>query len=488
MAIKEINKKFQKLVLAGGILIILIFLALSLGLSIRHKNLLINQLNSSAEGMFDSILFTRRWNADYSGVYVLKDKGVTSNPFLENPDIRTIDGKVYTLRNPAMMTREISEYARDSDEFTYHITSLKLTNPANEPDEWERQALQAFEREIDKVTKLDTLQGRKVFRLMRPLKYETGCTGCHSKQGYQLGDIRGGISVAIPFDKISAELKLNQWIMIVLSVLIILVLSLVLYFFVWRLVNQLIVLNEQKNEFLGIAAHDLRNPLGVIMGYSQLLLEGLFGFLDEKQTKFVSAIRKSSNTMHNLINDLLDTSKIESGKLGLNVQETDLISLCRENVELNSAMAKKKRIQLHFEYDENIPKVMLDPDKIDQVLNNLITNAIKFSYPDTTIRVSLSKNEHNVLIEVQDEGQGVPENELDTIFKSFSKSSVRSTGGEKSTGLGLAIVRKIVEGHHGSIRVESEVGKGSIFYVYLPIEKNNDCTWIEKITGNCEKD
>jgi len=469
MIVKEVNKKFQKLVLVGGILIILIFLVVSLGLSIRHENLLINQLNSSAEGMFSSILFTRRWNADYNGVYVLKDKGVTSNPFLENPDIRTIDGKVYTLRNPAMMTREISEYTKELDEFTYHITSLKLTNPANEPDEWERQALQVFERGIPRVTTIDTLNGRQVFRLMRPLKYETGCTGCHSKQGYQLGDIRGGISVAIPFDKISAELKLNHWIMIVLSVFIILVLSLVLYFFVWRMVNQLIVLNRQKNEFLGIAAHDLRNPLGVIMGYSQLLLEGLFGFLNEKQTKFVSAIRKSSNTMHNLINDLLDTSKIESGKLVLNVQETELISLCRENVELNSALAEKKRIQLHFDYDENIPKIMLDSQKIDQVLNNLIVNAIKFSYPDTNIRVRLSKNEHNVLIVVQDEGQGIPENELGTIFKAFNKSSVKSTGGEKSTGLGLAIVRKIVEGHKGSIRIESEVGKGSTFFVSLPI-------------------
>lgn len=469
MAIKEITKTFQKFVLVSGILIIFIFLALSLGLSIRYKNLLINQLSSSANGMFNSIFFTRRWNANYNGVYVLKDKGVESNPFLENPDIRSVDGKVYTLRNPAIMTREISEYAKESDEFTYHITSLKLINPANKPDEWERQALLAFERGIPKETAIDTLNGRKVFRLMRPLKYETECVKCHSRQGYQIGDIRGGISVAIPFEKLSAELKVNQWITIWLSVSLILVLCFILYFFVWRSVNQLIVLYRQKNEFLGIAAHDLRNPLGIIMGYSQLLLDSICGVLNEKQTKFISAIRKSSNTMHNLINDLLDISKIESGKLQLNMQETDLISLCRQNIELNSTISEKKRIKIHFYYDENIPQIMIDPQKIEQVLNNLITNAIKFSHPDTNIYIRLSRNEHNVLIEVKDEGQGIPENEIDTIFKPFSKSSVLSTGGEKSTGLGLAIVRKIVEGHRGSIWVESEVGKGSTFFVKLPI-------------------
>ncbi len=111
---------------------------------------------------------------------------------------------------------------------------------------------------------------------------------------------------------------------------------------------------------------------------------------------------------------------------------------------------------------------MIDPAKINQVLNNLITNAIKFSSPESAVEVSLTKSGDDAIISVKDQGQGIPAKEIDKLFNPFQRTSVRTTGGEDSTGLGLAIVRKIVVGHKGKVWVESEVGVGSTFYVAIP--------------------
>ena len=227
-------------------------------------------------------------------------------------------------------------------------------------------------------------------------------------------------------------------------------------------------LNEVKNQFIGVAAHDLRNPLQVIDGYSQILLERHFGELTPEQHKFISVIRKNSDFMLNLITDLLYISKIEAGKLQLELQETDLLALLERNVELNRLMAERKQIDILFTRREDLPALVIDAPKIEQVLNNLISNGIKFSHPGTTVEVLASRREREVVVSVRDEGQGVPANEIDRLFVPFENISVKSTGGEQSTGLGLAIVKRIVEGHGGRIWVESEVGAGSNFSFSLP--------------------
>ncbi len=228
-------------------------------------------------------------------------------------------------------------------------------------------------------------------------------------------------------------------------------------------------LNEEKNRFLGIAAHDLRNPLNAIQMYSEFLSDEASEVLTPEQLEFVSIIHSSSQFMLRLVNDLLDVAKIESGKLELNLARTDLIDLIRHNVTLNNTMASKKNISIDFHYDQDIPVVLVDTAKIEQVLNNLIVNAIKFSNPGSVINVKVARSGKEAVISVKDQGQGIPDGEIDKLFKPFQRTSVRSTGGEDSTGLGLAIVRKIVMGHQGRVWVESEVGKGSTFYVALPL-------------------
>ncbi len=229
-------------------------------------------------------------------------------------------------------------------------------------------------------------------------------------------------------------------------------------------------LNEQKNQFLGMAAHDLRSPLGLILAYSNFLSEQTSSMLNESQAKFLSVIQLSSKFMLGLINDLLDISKIESGKLQLNLEKMDLLLLIKRNVELNNFLANKKQIAISLKCDKTIPEIIIDSAKVEQVFNNLISNAIKYSYPSTKVEINIEKTDHDVIISVIDQGQGIPTEELGKLFEPFEKTSVRATGGEKSTGLGLAIVKKIIEGHQGKIWTESDVGKGSKFHFTLPLK------------------
>ncbi len=228
-------------------------------------------------------------------------------------------------------------------------------------------------------------------------------------------------------------------------------------------------LNEEKNRFLGIAAHDLRNPLNAIQIYSEFLLDEAADALNQEQMGFVSIIHSSSRFMLQLVNDLLDVAKIESGKLELELANTDLIGLIERNLVLNNAMASKKQIRHTFDHDDHIPNIQIDAAKIEQVLNNLITNALKFSSSGSVINVNLVRTDDEVILSVKDQGQGIPANDLDKLFKPFQRTSVKTTDGEESTGLGLAIVRKIVLGHKGRVWVESEVGRGTTFYVALPL-------------------
>jgi diguanylate cyclase (GGDEF)-like protein len=146
---------------------------------------------------FTQILITRKWNASFGGVYVEKKAGVESNPYLKNPEVTLEDGRIFTLRNPAFMTREISEIAENEGLFRFHITSLDPLNPKNGPDDFERVELVAFgERNRSEASRLEMRDGRTFFRYMAPLWAEASCLACHAEQGYKVGDLRGGISVS----------------------------------------------------------------------------------------------------------------------------------------------------------------------------------------------------------------------------------------------------------------------------------------------------
>jgi len=237
--------------------------------------------------------------------------------------------------------------------------------------------------------------------------------------------------------------------------------------------DQLRELNNQKNEFLGMAAHDLRNPIAVIQNASLILSRYSSENLSGKQKEFLRKIHDTSKFMLELLNNLLDISKIEAGKLDLGITKNNYPDFVRKNVEFNGFFATEKDISIDLVLSNEIPPIDFDQNKIEQVLNNLISNAIKYSHPHTTITIEVLKEKAFVVTKVIDQGQGIPQDELSHVFKAFQKTSTKPTAGEKSTGLGLAIVKKIVEGHQGEIGVESEVGKGSTFFFKLPLLDTN---------------
>lgn len=224
--------------------------------------------------------------------------------------------------------------------------------------------------------------------------------------------------------------------------------------------------NELKNKFIGMAAHDLRNPLASIRGFSEILLEGE---LSEEQRDFLTIINTNSSHMLKLVHDLLDVSVIESRKLELDLQPVSLGTLVRERIAVFKGLAQHKGSRLVATMGNDETDVcQLDIGRGIQVIDNLLSNAIKFSPPDSTISVTEQIDNQHVCISVKDEGPGLSEEDQTSMFQDFKKLSAKPTGDESSTGLGLAIVKRIVEAHKGEIRVESELGKGANFIFRLP--------------------
>jgi two-component system, OmpR family, sensor kinase len=228
--------------------------------------------------------------------------------------------------------------------------------------------------------------------------------------------------------------------------------------------------HQQKNEFLAMAAHDLRNPLGIILNYSEFLEDVSGPHLDEEHREFITIIKAMTEFMVRLLDNLLDVSHFESGQLIMDLKPAGLTELVRHNVALNQVLSAKKQIRMVFHAGAELPPVRLDRGKIEQVLNNLLSNAIKFSHPDTQVTVSLARENQFAVVTIADQGQGIPNEDIEKLFKPFSRTRVKSTGGESSTGLGLSIVRGIVEAHGGTVQVESRVGTGTVFQVRLPLD------------------
>lgn len=228
-------------------------------------------------------------------------------------------------------------------------------------------------------------------------------------------------------------------------------------------------LDGEKNRFLGMAAHDLRNPLAVIQGYASALRALTADRLVEQELAMLARLESTAEFMLELVEDLLDLSQIESGLLELDVRPVDPVELVGIHAERARLLGRAKEIAIEVTSTATRSEMQVDPRRMGQVLDNLIGNAIKFSSPGTTVRLRVEdRPAGGVVLVVVDCGPGIPPDELAAIFRPFHRTSVRSTGGEKSTGLGLAIVHRIVEEHGGRISVESEVGTGTIFRVEVP--------------------
>ncbi len=224
-------------------------------------------------------------------------------------------------------------------------------------------------------------------------------------------------------------------------------------------------LNEEKSTFLGIAAHDLRNPLGVILGYAEMLRDEEFSRTEtaEMAGKVVTAAER----VRDLVAGLIEVSAAEAGRVSLERRPCDLLGLTRRVVEAHVASAERKAIGIRI---EGTPVVVTgDPGAIQQVVENVVSNAVKFSPWGSTVVVTVSPDGGSGILDVEDEGPGVTEEDRARLFAKFARLSARPTGGESSTGLGLSIVKTLTEAMGGEVTLESPPGRGARFRVRLPV-------------------
>lgn len=233
--------------------------------------------------------------------------------------------------------------------------------------------------------------------------------------------------------------------------------------------KQLQEMNRLKSEFLANMSHELRTPLNSIIGFSELMADCVVGDMNEDQTQCISDILESGKHLLQLINNILDLAKVESGKMELHCEKFSLEEKIGIITRTMSSLVEKKNQALSTEIAENLPEIFADEGKLKQVIINLLSNAIKFTREEGKITVKACKNEKgDFLISVRDTGIGIKEKDLETVFEEFRQVDGSYTREQEGTGLGLALTKKLVELHGGRIWVESVYGEGTTFSFTIP--------------------
>jgi len=234
-----------------------------------------------------------------------------------------------------------------------------------------------------------------------------------------------------------------------------------------KMANRLKALDDMKSEFLSVVSHELKTPLTSMKEAANLLVDGVGGNLSDKQIRLITIMNKGINRLLTIINDILELSKLEGGMARLNIAQYDMNRIVSSHVAEILPYAEKKRIKIDAQYTSNPCMVMVDMNKILQVLTNLTHNAIKYSNDGGIIEIKVHQNGLEAIVEVIDHGFGIPEGEIPLIFEKFYQS--KATRGHSGIGLGLAIAKTIIEAHGGKINAKSDFGKGSTFFFTLPL-------------------
>ncbi|MEP7003922.1 MAG: GAF domain-containing protein [Chloroflexota bacterium] len=234
---------------------------------------------------------------------------------------------------------------------------------------------------------------------------------------------------------------------------------------------QLEVANQHKSVFLANMSHELRTPLNAIIGFSEVLIQKMFGELNEQQADYLEDIRSSGTHLLSLINDILDLSKIEAGKMELELSSFSIVAAIDNAITLIRERASSHGIRLQVDVAPPLDTVIADERKLKQVMVNLLTNAVKFTPDGGTVSVRASREPDAITVAVHDTGIGIALDDQQRIFEEFTQASHQGDRSREGTGLGLSLTRRIVELHGGTIGVQSTPGKGSTFTVSLPLLK-----------------
>lgn len=228
-------------------------------------------------------------------------------------------------------------------------------------------------------------------------------------------------------------------------------------------------LSDMKEEFLALTTHDLRSPLTVISGVINFFTSGRLGELSPEQKKMVAMMERNTHNLIELINDLLDASKLEAGSMRMEATEIDLARFAREVCEPFESLAREKEIKLTIELPTEIPCVRADRSKLRRIFINLLSNALKFTLSGGSVHIGARHEEGFVRVSVKDTGVGIAPDDLQRLFDKYEQTRNRATRGEKGTGLGLYIAKQLVELQGGAIEIQSTPGIGSEFSFTVPV-------------------
>jgi signal transduction histidine kinase len=435
-----------------------------------------------AKVAFEKDLVYRRWNTMHGGVYVKQTAATIPNPYLKGlpeRDVTTESGMRLTLINPAYMTRQVHELDDDSgdgDQMSGRITSLTPLRPENRPDEWERRALQAFEKGESEFASLDRKRGKEYMRFMRPLITDDGCLPCHAVQGYTVGDVRGGLSVAVSMDPLRAIEERNVFTLSLAHGLLWL-LGLLGHVYgtgklmgsererrlavedTRRYAGKLEESNRMKDLFIDIMRHDLLNPAGVIKVYVSYLMEGE---TDLKRQSLIEKIGLVNNKLIEMIENASKFSRLEEMKC-IECSRQDLGRIVKDAISITLPHDGESRLKVVYLPEGEYP-ADVNP-MIGDVFSNIASNAMKYAAEGGKIEVGILDDGDSWRVYLKDFGPGISDSDKEKIFTRFQRLEKESV---KGTGLGLAIAWQLVNLHKGQIWVEDNPEGGSIFFVTLP--------------------
>lgn len=444
---------------------------------------------TQARSEYQRDIIYRHWNAAYGAVYVPVTQQIQPNPYLADVperDVLTTSGRRLTLVNPAYMSRLVFDLAARSYGVKGHITSITPLRPENRPDPWERDALIAFSRGSKEESAVVDMADGSFLRLMKPLNTEAACLRCHCKQGYRVGEVRGGLSVAVPMAPLVA-ISMQNYFVNAASFVLLWGLGLVGIQIgagsLRRTINErdradlrlialnrdltvrsreLEIANRELDAFCSAVSHDLRSPLTAVSGYCQLLRENPELSRPEAES-YTEAILGSTAKMDELITALLKFARITTNELVLT--DVDVTELAGDiAAELTARDPQRRAV---FVVAQGM-RAHADEVLLQVVLQNLMGNAWKYTgrCPEALIEVGVERRDEGDFFFVRDNGIGFDNSDCDLIFEAFHR--LPNAEQFEGTGIGLATVKRIVQRHGGRIGCEGEPGKGATIYFSLP--------------------
>ena len=431
-----------------------------------------------ARNMFRMVMLTRNWNASHGGIYVPVTPETPPNPYLEHPrrDVTTTDGQQLTMVNPAYMTRLIASMAASDGGVEFRLTSLRPIRPENIADPWERQALERFERGEVETTGVEHGPKGEMLRYMAPLKVQESCLACHARQGYKLGDVRGGISVTQRFAPIEATTRAG----IRQTSLAHAAAFAVVFLGGWALLEALRrrwleldgkiaeleaahsqLLQSEKMASIGVlaagVAHEIRNPLGIIRSSAELL-QRRTDQADAGTRRILGAIFDESVRLSQTVNDFLDYARPRQPKQNL----VDVSLVLDQLLAFLEGDMARRGVAVERETEESL-FVHGDKDLLYRAFYNILINGQQAMDGPGILRISGSHDgDGHVRLEFLDSGPGFDAATVGNLLDPFFTTK------DGGTGLGLPIVQSIITSHGGEIQLENGPEGGALVRVLLP--------------------